>query len=78
MNIKNIDVGKDRWYLIARPTPSSYESFDKFMEFKKWIRDTYPDIFCKFITDSNLVGIAGLEIRGSDQGIKMHIIMRWG
>jgi hypothetical protein len=77
MNIKNIDVGKDRWCLIVKPS-SSYDSFSKFIEFKKWIRKTYPDIFCKFLTDSTTVGTSGLEVRGSDQGIKMHIIMRWG
>lgn len=72
MIIKNINVGKDRWYLIVQPDTSD-GSYSKFFEFKKWIKETYPDIYCRYDRFTH----RELEIRGSDLAIKMHIIMRW-
>lgn len=73
MKIRSYNLGDLRWKIQIDHDP--HDQYNKLYEVKKWIKETYPDIFCR--GRSTLSGWSSLEVRGSDQGIKMHIIMRW-
>lgn len=71
MKIKNIDIGPNRWYLIVKPDNRMQE-----LQFKSWMSEHHPEVLCQqrspYHSDSYW------EVRGSDLGVKLYIMMRWG
>lgn len=69
MRIRKHDIGKDRWHLTVWP--------DGWMErglFEEWVRDNIPGSMCAYRFND---GSPYIEVRGSDPGDCMLLMLRW-